>query len=92
MNYIIFNQPTKLSELDNYEFYYNSLAFKAAPLLEGGSEYANKWKVSLPTFLLSAQNQAGFWEQGKHFHGEDQLLRSLFMLLSLQSEYRYAYN
>ena len=92
MNYIIFNQPSKLSELDNYEFYYNSLAFKAAPLLEGGSDYANKWKVSLPTFLLSAQNEAGFWEQGRHFHGEDKLLRTLLMLLSLQSEYRYAYN
>ena len=92
MNYIIFNQPSKLSELDNYEFYYNSLAFKAAPLLEGGSNYAKKWKVSLPTFLLSAQNEAGFWEQGRHFHGEDKLLRTLFMLLSLQSEYRYAYN
>ncbi|MFL2912078.1 MAG: TIR domain-containing protein [Opitutales bacterium] len=92
MNYIIFNQPSKLPELDNYEFYYNSLAFEAAPLLEGGSDYANKWKVSLPTFLLSAQNEAGFWEQGKHFHGEDQLFRTLLMLLSLQSEYRYAYN
>ena len=51
MNYIIFNQPTKLSELDNYAFYYNSLAFEAAPLLEGGSEYASKWKVSLPSYL-----------------------------------------
>ena len=92
MNYTIFNQPTKLSELDNYEFYYNSLAFKAAPLLEGGSEYANKWKVSLPTFLLSSQNQDRFWRQGYHFHGDDQLFRTLLMLLSLQSEYRYAYN
>ena len=64
MNYIIFNQPTKLSELDNYAFYYNSLAFEAAPLLEGGSEYASKW-VSLPASLLKAQNDAGFWQQGK---------------------------
>ena len=93
MNYIIFNQPTKLSELDNYAFYYNSLAFEAAPLLEGGSEYASKWKVSLPAFLLKAQNDAGFWQQGKHFHGDDgNLLRTLLMLLSLQSEYRYTYN
>ena len=58
MNYIIFNQPTKLSELDNYEFYYNSLAFKAAPL-EGGSEYANKWKVSLPTFFTFGIESSG---------------------------------
>ena len=93
MNQIIFDQPNKLSDLDCYAFYYNCQAFAAAPLIEGGSEYFQKWNTNLPSFVLKSQNKAGFWEQGAHFHGDDDgpLFRTLLMLLSLQSEYRYKY-
>ena len=93
MNQIIFDQPNKLSDLDSYAFYYNCQAFAAAPLIEGGIEYSQKWNTNLPSFVLKAQNKAGFWEQGAHFHGDDDgpLFRTLLMLLSLQSEYRYKY-
>ena len=91
MNWLVANQPKSWSEIDPYAHYYNTHAFACADTLKSEVKGDTLWTKRSGQLILKNQLPDGSWPVAVHFHGDSSLFRNTLFLLSLQSDYRYAY-
>ena len=91
MNWLVANQPKSWSEIDPYAHYYNTHAFACADTLKSEVKGDTLWTKRSRQLILKNQLPDGSWPVAVHFHGDSSLFRNTLFLLSLQSDYRYAY-
>ena len=91
MSWLVANQPKSWGGIDPYAHYYNSYAFACADTLQGEVKGHTLWKKRCTQLILENQLPDGSWPVAVHFHGDSTLFRNTLFLLSLQSDYRYAY-
>ena len=91
MNLLVANLPRSWNEVDPYAHYYNCHAFAYTDSLQGEVKGHTLWKKRSTQLILENQLPDGSWPVAVHFHGDSTLFRNTLFLLSLQSDYRYAY-